>query len=152
MREVPLGEKEKLSLQNDGALEIFFIGTGSAFARTRGQTNFLIIKGSDHVMVDFGMTGPPSLRTHARLEPTEIGVILPTHSHADHVGGFECLALMNRYTGQRFLNKPKLTMIINEEYQRILWEQTLRGGLEWNEEHVQAKRKLAFGDFFDVVR
>ena len=59
---------------------------------------------------------------------------------------------MNRYVGTRFLGRPKLKMIINEEYQRILWEQTLRGGLEWNEEHQDDKRKLAFGDFFDVVR
>ncbi|MHC4600480.1 MAG: MBL fold metallo-hydrolase [Planctomycetota bacterium] len=152
MKAQPLGEGEKLSLQNDGTLELFFIGTGSAFARTHGQTNFLIIKGSDHVMVDFGMTGPMGLRKNARLEPTDVEVLLPTHSHADHVGGIECLALMNRYAGQRFLGKPKLKIVINEEYQRILWEQTLRGGLEWNEEHETAKRKLAFGDFFDVVR
>ncbi|MHC5038702.1 MAG: MBL fold metallo-hydrolase, partial [Planctomycetota bacterium] len=126
--------------------------TGSAFAKTRFQTNFLIIKGEDHIMVDFGMTGPRALAVEARLEPMDIGVILPTHSHADHVGGIECLALLNRYVGQRILGKPKLRMIINEEYQRILWEQTLRGGLEWNEEHQEDKRKLSFGDFFEVIR
>lgn len=152
MKTIPLGEGEELSLTNDGALELFFIGTGSAFARRHYQTNYLIIQGDRHIMVDFGMTGPWALRNTARLEPTAIEVLLPTHSHADHVGGIECLALMNRYVGTRMLGKPKIRMIVNEEYQRILWEQTLRGGLEWNERHDVDHRKLAFGDFFDVIR
>ncbi len=152
MKQVEREPGQKLSLTNDGALEVFFIGTGAAFAKKHFQTNFLLIKGDKHVMVDFGMTGPRALKKNAGLEPTDIGVLLPTHSHADHVGGIECLALLNRYVAQRVLKKPKLTMIINEEYQRILWEQTLRGGLEWNEEHQDGKRKLAFGDFFDVIR
>ena len=47
----------RLSLKNDGQLELFFIGVGSAFALKNNQTNFLIIKGDKHIMVDFGMTG-----------------------------------------------------------------------------------------------
>ena len=69
---------------------MFFIGTGSAFAKTHHQTNFLIIKGDHHIMVDFGMTGPNALRETAGLEPTDLKCILPTHSHADHIGGIEC--------------------------------------------------------------
>jgi ribonuclease BN (tRNA processing enzyme) len=142
----------KLSLTNDGDLELFFIGVGSAFAAKNFQTNVLIIKGNTHIMVDFGMTGPNALLATAGLAPTDIGVVLPTHSHADHVGGFECLALMNRYVGQRFMKKPKTTMIIPEEYQRILWDYTLRGGLEWNEEAIETHKSLAFTDFFTVIR
>ncbi|MFK5281974.1 hypothetical protein ACI3PL_20700, partial [Lacticaseibacillus paracasei] len=64
--------EEKLSLKNDGALEVFFIGTGSAFAKTHYQTNFLIIKGDHHVMVDFGITGPVALPQTSKLEATDI--------------------------------------------------------------------------------
>jgi len=143
---------QRLSLKNDGRLELFFLGVGSAFAASNNQTNFLVIKGDTHVMVDFGMTGPQALRQVAGLEPTDIEVLLPTHSHADHVGGIECLALMNRYVGMRFMKKPKLEMIVSEDYQRVLWEETLKGGLEWNEKGVNDAQKLQFSDFFDVVR
>ena len=87
---------EKLSLTNDGELELFFIGAGSAFAKTLRQTNFLIIKGDQHVMVDFGMTGPEALRDTTGLEPTDLRVLLPTHSHADHVGGLPTVCLKLR--------------------------------------------------------
>jgi len=149
---VPLKKQEKLSLTNDGKLEVFFLGTGSAFAATNYQTNFLLIKGDTHVMVDFGMTGNLALHDIAGLSPTDIEVILPTHSHADHVGGIECLALMNRYVGMRMMDSPKLKMVINENYQRVLWTHTLQGGLEWNENGPQNAQKLQFHDFFDVIR
>ncbi|OQX27752.1 MAG: hypothetical protein BWK80_03720 [Desulfobacteraceae bacterium IS3] len=150
MRQVKL--TRKLSLKNSGELELLFIGTGSAFAKAFNQTNFLIIKGDTHIMVDFGMTGPRALNEVAKLETTDIEVLLPTHSHSDHVGGIEALALMNRYVGRKFLKKPKLTMIINEDYQRVLWTHTLQGGLEWNEKGIDASEKLQFSDFFQVIR
>ena len=143
---------DKLQLTNDGSLDICFIGVGSAFAQKHCQTNFIIVKGDQHVMVDFGMTGPAALKNNAGLEVTDIQTILPTHSHADHVGGIECLALMNRYVGQRFMKKEKLNLIVNEEYQRILWDQTLRGGLEWNEAPEGGAQCLHLGDFFNVIR
>ncbi len=149
MRDVP--GNGKLSLKNDGALEVFFIGVGSAFAKTLYQTNFLIVKGDHHIMVDFGTTGPQALRNTAGLEPTDIGVILPTHSHSDHIGGLECLGLLNRYVATRFMNKPKLRMIINEEYQNILWDMSLRGGMGWNETD-EFSRLLEFEDYFETIR
>jgi ribonuclease BN (tRNA processing enzyme) len=152
MRIKKLEKGESLSLTNDGNLELFFIGTGSAFCHDHNQTNFIIIKGEDHIMVDFGMTAPNALRNTARLEPTDIRIVLPTHSHADHIGGIEGLALMNRYVGMRFMDHPKLKMIIDENYQRILWDHSLQGGLEWNEKRGGGSEKLQFSDFFDVIR
>ncbi|MBS1537541.1 MAG: MBL fold metallo-hydrolase [Bacteroidetes bacterium] len=149
MKIVPIDGK--LSLTNDGNLEVFFIGTGSAFAKTHYQTNFLIIKGDKHVLIDFGTTGPMALEATTGLQVPDIEVFLPTHSHCDHIGGVEYLALMNRYVGIKFLNKPKLTMLINEPYEKVLWEMSLRGGMEWNEVNGEGKR-LGFDDFFDVVR
>lgn len=151
MRIEPTLSRDNL-LVNNGQLELFFLGVGSAFAQRKNQTNFLIVKGDKHILVDFGMTGPRALEETVGLKPTDIEVILPTHSHADHVGGIECLALMNRYVGQRFMNKPKLKMIIDENYQRVLWTHTLQGGLEWNEKDMNAAQKLTFSDFFDVIR
>lgn len=146
--EVPC--KKPLSLKNGGELELVFLGVGSAFASKHRQTNFLIIKGDTHVLVDFGMTGPEALRSNTGLEPTDIQVILPTHSHADHVGGIECLALMNRYIGQR-QGKSKIKMLVPEEYARILWDETLRGGLANNEETSPIHSSLTMGDYFDVM-
>lgn len=149
MRIQKLGN-DKLSLKNDGELEVFFIGVGSAFAARHHQTNFLLIKGDTHIMVDFGMTGPVALLETAKLKPQDIEVVLPTHSHADHVGGIECLGLINRYVSIPFLKKPKIQIIINPEYQRILWDQSLRGGMQSNE--VEGGKPLYFGDYFDVIR
>lgn len=149
MKIVPIDGQ--LSLQNDGALELFFIGTGSAFAQEHYHTNFLIIKGNDHILVDFGGTGPVAFPTTTRRAASDVETLFITHSHFDHVGGVEYLALLNRYIGMTTLNRPKLKMIINEQYQRTLWEMTLRGGMEWNEVNREGER-LGFTDFFEIIR
>ena len=59
---------------------------------------------------------------------------------------------MNRYVGMRFMNHPKLKIIIDENYQRVLWTHTLQGGLEWNEKDRNSGQILGFCDFFDVIR
>lgn len=150
-----LEQNQSLQLKNDGKLEIFFIGVGTASAQNAYQTNFIIIKGDTHIMVDFGQKGQIALWETARLKTTDIEILLPTHSHADHIGGFETLALMNRYVGQRIMQKELLKMVITPEYQRVLWDSSLRGGLEWNEEKVNGEIRgvrLGFGDFFQTVR
>lgn len=150
-----LERDQSLQLKNGGELEIFFIGVGSAFAQDAYQTNFLIIKGDTHIMVDFGQKGQIALWETAHLKTTDIEILLPTHSHANHIGGYETLALMNRYVGQRLMQKDFLKMIITPEYQRVLWDNSLRGGLEWNEEKVNDEIRgvrLGFGDFFKTIR
>jgi len=142
----------KFSLRNEGALEVFFIGVGSAFALKHFQTNVILVKGNTHIAVDFGMTAPRALKETAGLEVTDLETVLPTHSHADHVGGIECVGLMSRYFGIPRLGKKKPVFIINEEYQEILWDRTLRGGMEWNEEEQTSQSLLGFCDYFDVVR
>jgi ribonuclease BN (tRNA processing enzyme) len=143
---------EKLSLRNEGELELFFIGVGSAFATKHFQTNFLIIKGDHHIMVDFGMTGPLALTKTAGLGIQDLEVHLPTHSHADHIGGYELLGLNNRYVGIPFMKRPKLKLICTEMYGEILWDRSLRGGMEWNEEERDTRRRLCLTDFFDIIR
>ncbi|MES2766665.1 MAG: MBL fold metallo-hydrolase [Bacteroidota bacterium] len=142
--------ENKLQLSNSGNLEIVFIGVGSAFATTLHHTNFFIIKGDTHILVDFGTTGPSALK-HLSIDPLDVEVLLPTHSHCDHVGGVEYLTLLNRYVAVNLQGRPKIHMIISEEYQDILWDATLRGGMEWNEVN-QFGSKLVFEDYYDVTR
>ncbi len=131
-------------LANDGQLWLYFLGCGSAFSQRHFQTNLLIVKGDDHLLVDCGTTCSRALR-QAGLAITDIRNVIITHSHADHVGGLEEMILMNRYlTG----HKPRI--IITPEYERILWNRTLRGGAEMNE--VRNGRGLRFRDFWDVQR
>jgi len=148
----PLSAGQALPLTNGtDQIWLFFIGTGSAFAERHYQTNFLLVKGDTHILVDFGATGQRALLETARLKPTDIRCVLPTHSHADHVGGLECLALMNRYVGMKFMQHPKIKLVATPEYQRVLWDYTLRGGLEWNEKDLDSGQRLGLHDFFDVI-
>ncbi len=43
-------------------------------------------------------------------------------------------------------------MIVTEAYQEVLWDRSLRGGLEWNEEEETTHRRLDFTDYFDPIR
>lgn len=141
-------EKEKNNMET----KIKCLGTGSAFSQTMNQTSFLI---NDCILVDFGMTGPKSLK-EAGVSYSQIQCVIPTHSHADHVGGLECLALYFRYV-KNPRNSPAINSIIDnpipilitQEYQRELWDKTLRGGLEYNEE-IDGK-KLSFSNYFQPI-
>lgn len=141
--------EDKLSLKNDGQLEIVFIGAGTAFSETLGNNNILIIKGDTHILVDFGLTAPFMLKPVTGVDILDIETILPTHSHSDHIGGLEYLTLKNRYFGQP-QGKPRLTMIIPEEYKRVLWNESLKGGLRYNE-LGKYDNAMTFDSYFDSV-
>ena len=112
-----------IQLTNDGKLSFFFLGTGSAFTKVNFQNNVIVIKGNDHILIDCGTLCPFSF-SKFNSNITDIKNILITHSHADHVGGLEEVALMNMYVTKQ---RPK--MILTDEYKKILWNHTLRGGL-----------------------
>ena len=133
-----------LKLTNDGNLTFLFIGVGSAFTKKMNQTNLLIIKGDDHLLIDCG-TKCSTAFLNLGISITDVENYLITHSHADHIGGIEEAALMARY-----VSKKKLKMIINEPYQKILWDMSLKGGIAYNEE--KAGNILTFTDFFDPIR
>lgn len=135
---------KQLALQNKGELALFFLGVGSAFTKRQYQTNLLIIKGKQHLLIDCGTRCTNALH-HLGLNVTDIRNFLITHSHADHIGGLEEVVLMNRYIAKR---KPSI--IINETYQHILWDMSLRGGCAYNEE--DAGDILSFLDLWDVIR
>lgn len=133
----------KLELTTSGHLEVVFLGVGSAFATKNYNTNFLLMCGDDHILVDFGMTGPMALRQNCGLSPTDIQCVVPTHVHADHVGGFEQLALMHR-----FITKTRPNCILSYDLQQNLWNHTLRGGLQY----LDGSDRRRFEDYFQVLR
>ena len=96
---------ESLPLTTDGNLRVVFIGTGSAFAKRRRQSNILIIQGKHHVLIDCGTQGPLALNDLG-LSVLDVRCYLPTHSHADHIGGLVSLVesiptdtLLDTYSG-----------------------------------------------------
>tara|TARA_R110002072_G_scaffold46082_7_gene127920 strand:- start:5018 stop:5917 length:900 start_codon:yes stop_codon:yes gene_type:complete len=132
---------DSVPLTNDGGLSLFFVGTGAAFAKTLNQNNLLIVKGDDHLLIDCGSKCTQALH-NVGISVAQLKNFLITHSHADHVGGLEEVQLFGRYVTQ---TRPN--MIINEEYQDILWGQSLRGGSEMSE-----STPLTFEDLWDVTR
>ncbi|MBN2873616.1 MAG: MBL fold metallo-hydrolase, partial [Spirochaetales bacterium] len=107
------------------------------------QNNVLVVKGSDHVLIDCGTRTPEALALLG-LSVTDIENYLITHSHADHIGGLEEVMLLNRYVARR-----KTTMIAPRAYRRFLWKHSLKGGAAYNE-RVDGKF-LRFDDFWDSV-
>lgn len=136
--------KGSLELTNQGNLTLMFVGVGSAFTKRLYQTNLLVIKGEDHLLIDCGTKCGQAFH-ELGLSITSVRNILITHSHADHIGSLEEVALLGRYVVKR---KP--VMVINEAYQHILWDMSLRGGAAYNEE--VCGDILSFKDMFDVLR
>ncbi len=131
----------RLRLANEGGLSLFFVGTGSAFTKTLNQTNAVIIKGDTHLVIDFGTRCSQALHQLGVGVP-ELQNFLVTHSHADHIGGLEEVMLVGRY-----ISPGKPNMVINRDYEDILWEQSLRGGTAASE-----GIDLGFRDFWNVIR
>ncbi|MBQ75689.1 MAG: MBL fold metallo-hydrolase [Gammaproteobacteria bacterium] len=132
---------KKVKLTNRGELSLYFIGTGSAFAKTLNQNNLIVVKGNDHLLIDCGTMCSQALY-NVGLPLLSIRNYLITHSHADHIGGLEEAQLLGRYVAGK---KP--TMIINRTYEKILWEQSLRGGSQKSE-----VKELTFSDLWSVIR
>lgn len=134
----------KLPLSNDGALSIYFIGTGSAFAKHLFQNNLVIVKGDEHLVIDCGTRCMEGLDVVGITAPS-LDNFLITHTHADHIGGLEEVMLTDRYMANK---KPK--MIINKEFEDILWNMSLQGGCSYSEMHNG--KPLGFGDFWQRLR
>ena len=133
-----------LTLENNGGLTFFFVGVGSAFAKAHFQNNILVIKGFDHLLIDCGTLCPYALWNYG-INTSSIKNLLITHSHADHIGGLEEVALMGRY-----ISKTKPTMVISDEYKKILWEQSLKGGNAYSE--YKNGEYLGFDDYFYQIK
>jgi ribonuclease BN (tRNA processing enzyme) len=139
-----LASGKRLSLSNDGKLSLFFVGVGSAFTKRHFQTNLIIIKGNDHVLIDCGSKTPQAFY-ELGLKVSDIRNFLITHSHADHIGGLEEVML----TG-RFVTKKKPVVVIDKKFQQILWDLSLRGGAAYNDEKNGSEP--VFSDMWRIIR
>ena len=131
-----------IELTNSGNLSLFFLGTGNAFTKTAFQTNLLIIKGQDHLLVDCGTLCSYAFENMYNGRITDIKNLLLTHPHADHIGGVEELALEGKYTTKRLVN-----LVITDEFKKSLWEESLKGGIQYSEEGV-----MTFDDYFNQIK
>jgi glyoxylase-like metal-dependent hydrolase (beta-lactamase superfamily II) len=113
------------------------LGTGSAFAKKFYNNNALLETEGGVLLVDCGVTAPKAL--HDLGKPFDvIDAVLISHIHADHIGGLEELAFQMKF---KYKRKPRL--FIAENLVNILWEHSLRGGLEQDGNH-------SLDDYFDV--
>jgi ribonuclease BN (tRNA processing enzyme) len=140
----PVPKHVDFSLVNQGGLDLFFLGTGSAFSKKFYQNNLIIVKGKSHLVIDFGSRASGALAALG-LSMSSLGNFLVTHSHSDHVGGLEEVMLMNRYAYRK-----KATMIATDVLRKALWSMSLRGGSSFNEE--KEGKYLEFEDFWDTLK
>lgn len=85
------------------ALEITFLGTGSAFTdyRLNYHNNAIVWTSEGPVLIDCGPTAMQSMREiGVRLH--DVAAILVTHLHGDHTGGIEQFSWERFYTGGAF--------------------------------------------------
>ena len=133
--------RDKIELKNDGHLSLFFIGTGSAFAKDNFQNNLLLIKGDQHLLIDCGTLCPYALETVYNTKISEIRNVILTHPHADHIGGMEEMLLIGRY-----VTKSPVNIIIPKPFKKKLWNESLRGGIQFSEHG-----KMTFEDYFKEI-
>lgn len=135
----------KIRLSNSGGLQLFFLGTGSAFSKVNFQNNLLVIKGDSHLLIDCGTTCPYAFSTF-NTSVGEVENLLITHSHADHAGGLEEVALTGKYVTERAPN-----IIITDKFKKVLWNDTLKGGCALGEEN-DTIRRMTFDDYFTQIK
>ncbi|MCR4734573.1 MAG: MBL fold metallo-hydrolase [Treponema sp.] len=132
----------RLELTNAGQLSLFFIGTGSAFSKINFQTNLMLIKGDEHILVDCGSLCPYALETTYNRRVADIKNLILTHPHSDHIGGVEELVLVGRYVADH-----KINILVNDEFKQKLWDESLRGGIQYSEEGA-----MTFDSYFDQYK
>ena len=135
-----MSKLDEIKKASNGKLVLCFAGVGSAFAKKNAQTSLIIAKNGTTVLVDCGTTIPTELAKQG-INIWDFDYYHFTHSHADHIGGAEELLLMSRYVAKK---KPKL--IVAEHQYDILWDKSLRGGCEHNEDGL-----LKFSDLVQPV-
>lgn len=132
---------DTIKKESENQLVVVPVGVGSAFSKLHSQTSLIVAKNGVTILVDCGATIPTALACKG-IKMFDFDYYYFTHSHADHIGGIEELFLLSRYVLKK---KPKV--IITPDYQRILWEHSLKGGCEYNESGL-----LRFSDLAEPVR
>jgi len=166
--------REPLPLTTDGQLRVCALGVGAAFSRTMHQSNFIVVKGETAVFIDLGTQATGRLAEFG-VSCHDIRHLILTHSHADHIGGLEELALKRRYEAPgiellrgegeapeehlrrmakaRRSGRFRPALYVPDFYARELWEWSLRGGLAFSEEveHKGPEGGMKMDHFFHFV-
>ncbi|WP_127531450.1 MBL fold metallo-hydrolase [Paenibacillus kobensis] len=95
---------------------ITMIGTGDAFAQNYANNNAVIHADGFRLLVDCGYTAPTALQ-RLGMPFSDLDAVLISHTHSDHVGGLEELALEIMHTYQR-----KLVLYLPNTLRDPLWE------------------------------
>ncbi len=122
-------------------MNIRFLGVGAASSTAEYyQSNLLISsRRGRRLLLDCGGDIRFSLAECA-IPPQSIEAVYISHLHADHIGGLEWLAFLNR-----FGSEPRRPQLYCEAgHMERLWQHALRAGLEC----VDAET-LSLGDYFD---
>lgn len=90
-------------------LDVFFVGSGNAFADTdgRGECNLILGHRSRLCALDMGRQWIERVKRIARLGVRDISEVLITHAHCDHTGSLASYAERRRYFN-RDLAVPRL--------------------------------------------
>jgi len=127
-------------------LTIKFMGTGSAFSKKYGHTNMLLSQGQTQLMIDFGFRAPEGL-ARQNVSMKDISHVFISHLHADHVGGLEELGFISY-----FLYHQKPTLILPGNLSHTLWENSLKGGMEWISDEQGKAQQCTLESYFNVQR
>ena len=123
---------------------VTFVGTGAAFSKKYGHTNFLIESNQAKLMIDFGYLTPIGLEK-INFDLQQLTHVFISHIHADHVGGLEELAFSAMFS---YHKKPHL--ILPGKLKEPLWNNSLSGGLELSSDESGQPITCCFEDYFDI--
>jgi ribonuclease BN (tRNA processing enzyme) len=106
-------------------MELYALGTGSAFTMKNWQSNFLIRQNGKCLLLDAGGDCRFSL-AELGITINDIDAVYVSHLHADHIGGLEWGGFITLFNPK--LKKP--TMFGEANLLRDLWNKSLVGGME----------------------
>jgi ribonuclease BN (tRNA processing enzyme) len=107
-------------------MKMTYLGVKSAFTLTDYQTNVLLERNGQRLLLDCGGDIRFSLRDVAGLKLTDVTDVYISHAHADHSGGLEGVALCTYFNPN--CERPRL--FVARQLASPLWSDTLSGGLK----------------------
>ena len=128
--------------------EVIVLGVGDAFSDRHHGSSFLLSEAGFILAVDCPADYRKALQDASaaggrQFSAEDIGHMLITHIHGDHMNGLEGLALYK----QRF-EKKRLRLALTPEVRAVIWDQRLAAGIgqRWDNGSI---RTLGFNDFFE---